>query len=210
MSDAALVLFARAPEPGLVKTRLIPALGAEGACAAHEQLLAHSLRVVGGLGLPAWLYGTGELRRLREPARRAGLRLARQGSGDLGQRMAAAFAGLHARGFERVVLVGSDCPVLDGTYLRQALETLRDVDFVLGPAEDGGYVLLGSARPGIWDPSVLAGVRFGGPDAEADTRAALATLGRVARLAPLWDVDEPTDWARARARALPPDVPTLD
>lgn len=207
MSNAALVVFARAPEPGRVKTRLIPELGAEGACAAHERLLAHSLRVATALGLPAWLYGAGDTERLREPAQRQGVRLARQGQGGLGQRMAAALAEVHGWGFKRVVLVGSDCPVLEPDYLRAALEALNGADFVLGPAEDGGYVLLGSARPGIWDASVLTGVRFGGADAEADTRAALTPLGRVARLATLWDVDEPADWYRARSRKLPPEAP---
>lgn len=210
MSDAAVVVFARAPEPGRVKTRLIPGLGARGACAAHQRLLTHSLRVVSALGLPAWLYGAGDTERLREPAQRQGLGLARQARGELGQRMAAALAEVHGSGFERVVLVGSDCPVLDPDYLRAALEALNETDFVLGPAEDGGYVLLGSARPGIWDASVLAGVRFGGSGAEADTRAVLTRLGGVARLATLWDVDEPADWIRARSLDLPPGAPVLD
>lgn len=204
MNREAIIVLARAPEPGRVKTRLIPAFGAEGACRVHESLLEHTLTTVAETGRAAWLYVAGEHARVRAQVEALGLSLRLQSNGDLGERMAAALAEVHGQGFERVILVGSDCPVLDRAYLEQALMALEDADFVLGPAEDGGYVLLGSAAPAAWSVSLLAGVRFGGPQAEADTLAALFSHGRVTRLHRLWDVDEPGDWSRARALAFPP------
>lgn len=204
MTNEALVVLARAPEAGRVKTRLIPALGAEGACRVHESLLEHTLATVSALGRPVRFYAAGDTQAVRELARAHGLDPIPQPEGDLGERMAAALADVHAEGFDRVVLVGSDCPVLDEIYLEQALMALEHADFVLGPAEDGGYVLLGSARAGFWSSNPLAGVRFGGPDAEADTRAALIEHGRVARLALRWDLDDEHDWQRLQQLQRPP------
>ncbi len=204
MSRNAIIVLARAPEPGRVKTRLMPALGAEGACRVHEQLLEHTLATVAGTPHTVWLYVAGDESRLHARAGELGLRLRPQHEGGLGERMAAALTEVHEQAFDRVVLVGSDCPVLDIPYLERALDALGHADFVLGPAEDGGYVLLGSALSSAWSRGLLDGVRFGGPHAEADTRGRLGTLGRVARLGQLWDVDEPQDWARARALPFPP------
>lgn len=204
MSRDAIIVLARVPESGRVKTRLIPVLGAAEACRVHEQLLEHTLATVAQTGYPAWLYADGDQSRMRVHAEQHGFRLRRQHEGDLGQRMAAALAEVHDEGFERVALVGSDCPVLDQAYLDQALTALRDAEFVLGPAEDGGYVLLGSADPAAWSKRLLAGVRFGGPHARTDTESSLRARGRVACLRRLWDVDEPGDWARARALTFPP------
>ena len=204
MSRKAIIVLARSPEPGRVKTRLIPALGAEGACRVHEQLLEHTLTTVAGTRHTGWLYGAGDASRMRVRAGEHGFRLRPQHEGDLGQRMACALAEVHEQGFDRVVLVGSDCPVLDIPYLEEALDALAHADFILGPAEDGGYVLLGSADPGVWLDNPLTHVRFGGSHAEADTLSVLRARGRVARLHRLWDVDEPEDWARARALPFPP------
>ncbi len=204
MSRDAIIVLARAPEPGRVKTRLIPALGAEEACRVHEQLLEHTLATVARAGYPARLYADGDQSRMRARAEQYGFRLRRQHEGDLGRRMAAALGEVHDEGFERVALVGSDCPVLDQAYLDQALTALGEAEFVLGPADDGGYVLLGSADSVVWSESLLAGVRFGGPHARTDTESSLRACGRVACLRRLWDVDEPGDWARARALTFPP------
>jgi rSAM/selenodomain-associated transferase 1 len=204
MSREAVIVLARVPEPGRVKTRLIPSLGADGACRVHERLLEHTLATVAETERPAWLYLAGDQTRMRASAEQYGFRLRRQRGGDLGVRMAAALAEVHEQGFERVALVGSDCPVLDRPYLDQALAALGHAEFVLGPAEDGGYVLLGSACAAPWSEDPLNGVRFGGCCARADTLSRLRALGRVACLDPLWDVDEPGDWARARALTFPP------
>lgn len=144
-----LIQFAREPVPGAVKTRLIPALGAAGACALHEALVWHTCRNLLALGharVQLWVAGD-PLHPLFQRCRDAGVESlhAQQGQ-DLGERMAAALR----RGLDespRVLLVGSDCPGLDADYLHQALTLLAAFPLVLGPARDGGYVLVGARQP---------------------------------------------------------------
>lgn len=204
MTRQALIVLARAPEPGQVKTRLIPTLGEDQACQVHRELLDDTLARVSALQRPVHFYVAGDVNAVAGLARTHELEPRPQPDGDLGERMAAVLAEVHGQGFDHVVLVGSDCPVLDKPYLEQALLALEHADFVLGPAEDGGYVLLGSARPDVWSANPLAGVRFGGADAEADTRDALRAHGRVARLALRWDVDDGDDWQRLQQLRQPP------
>lgn len=197
----AIVVMARAPQPGRVKTRLIPELGAEGACDLHARLLQATLAVCLASGRPVFCFTTAALDAgAFDPARR--VHWAGQSGGDLGQRMQAALARLHAR-FARLLLVGSDCPVLDTSYLDDGFAQLARHDFVLGPAEDGGYVLIGSSLPSAWlGADRLAGTRFGGPHACQDTRAALTDCGTLAELATLWDIDDGADLLRARESGI--------
>ncbi len=124
--------------------------------------------------------------------------LTTQATGDLGARMLSAF--------DRVVpnrgatlLIGSDCPALTPEHLREAAAALAaGRDAVFGPAEDGGYVLVGLLRA---SPRVFEGIEWGGPDVMCETRARLAALGwRWHELAELWDVDRPADLARLAER----------
>jgi rSAM/selenodomain-associated transferase 1 len=190
-----VIVFAKAPRPGAVKTRLIPALGAAGAARLHERLVDRTLATVAAAGL-------GPLELCADPAgdpflaaRAAahGAALAEQGSGDLGARMQRAFARVLAQA-PAAILVGSDCPALTPAHLREASHALATGDVVIGPAEDGGYVLIGLARV---HPSLFEGIAWGGPEVLAQTRARLAALGwRAAELDPLWDVDRPEDLVR--------------
>jgi glycosyltransferase A (GT-A) superfamily protein (DUF2064 family) len=96
-----------------------------------------------------------------------------------------------------VVLIGTDCPPLDGDYLARALAAMADRDAVLGPAEDGGYVLLGLWRAA---PELFADMPWGTDRVAALTRQRMAALGwRWAELPMLWDLDRPEDLARYRA-----------
>jgi rSAM/selenodomain-associated transferase 1 len=199
-----LLVFARALQPGRVKTRLAASLGDEQALEVYRQLLVNTLDQAAASGLPTRLLASDHCRHLAGLAAERGMPMALQMDGDLGQRMSAALADAHAGGARRVVLVGSDCPRLGGDYLAQAMQCLRGRDFVLGPAEDGGYVLLGSARAQAWRDDTLAGVRFGGEHALADTRSALGKHGSVARLPERWDVDRIDDWRRAVREGLLP------
>lgn len=199
MTDAAIIVFARSLRAGRVKTRLIPALGEQGALSVYTRLLDRTLETTAAAGIPVVLYGTDRHASLVQRAAHHGMALREQRGGDLGERMADALRREHGRGYKRLLLVGSDCPVLSGDYLRQGLAALRSSDFVLGPAEDGGYVMIGSRKPAAWHPGTLAGVRFGSADAFRDTRRRLAARGDVATLAALWDLDDADDWRRARA-----------
>ncbi|MBU1331694.1 MAG: TIGR04282 family arsenosugar biosynthesis glycosyltransferase [Gammaproteobacteria bacterium] len=189
-----LHMLARSPIPGRVKTRLIPALGEEGACDMQRRLLARAL------ALPAtgfsqrfvWLDDLPDPE-LEEQAERHGWTLVEQPAGDLGERMRRiATLGLVAS--DAVVLIGNDCPALDGAYLQTAREALHLQPVVIGPAEDGGYVLLGLRQI---DPALFSHLPWGTDQVLALTRQRVEQLGwGLELLSELWDVDRPEDLSR--------------
>jgi rSAM/selenodomain-associated transferase 1 len=192
-----VIVFARAPEPGKVKTRLIPVLGEAGAAALHRRLVAHSLGAAAAAGLgPVELWCSPRTRDpfFQECEHRFGVSLHAQGEGDLGARMQHAFESVLARA-SRAILVGSDIPALSAQYLRDAERALAGGDdVVIGPAEDGGYVLIGLSR---FDPGLFRGIPWGGPEVLAGTRRRTAALGRCLHELPaLWDLDRPEDLQR--------------
>lgn len=189
------IQFAREPVAGVVKTRMIPHLTPEGACALHRELVEWTARtlVTAGLG-PVELAVAGDLGHpLFERCLELGVSgLTRQRGADLGERMYnALWDGLER--FERVVLVGSDCPGIDRDYLRQAREALDRVDAVLGPAADGGYVLIGAGRVSL---EMFEGIAWGSASVLADTTWRLRRLGLSwSELPELSDIDRPGDLA---------------
>ncbi len=199
----ALIVFARAPSPGAVKTRLIPLLGAEGAAALHARLLERTLATARaasfprielhcapGIDDPFFRFCAGHFAAALLP----------QVGADLGARMLAAFKSALAA-HPRVLLLGTDCPALTARHLRQADRALRDgADAVLVPCEDGGYALVGLKRV---DARLFDGIAWGGENVMADTRARLTALGwRWRELETLWDVDRPEDYQRLLATGL--------
>lgn len=201
------MLMTRAPVPGAVKTRLIPALGAAGAAALHREMTAHALAWARAAlaGLPGDLevrFTGGSVEDMRNcfgPVHR----YIPQGGGDLGARMLQAFEAAACEGVERTVVIGSDCPALDADRMRQAFYRLANDDVVLGPANDGGYYLIGLRAP---EPRLFTGIDWGSATVldETLTRARAANL-QVALLDVLTDVDEPADLAawRAQRRSRP-------
>ena len=194
MSAAArIVVFAKAPVPGRVKTRLIPALGAEAAAALAARMLAATLAEALATGLEVELCGEPDAALWSD----APVAKTAQGEGDLGARLARAAARVTGAG-ERVVLIGADCPSLDRTRLLGAAQALERHDAVIHPAEDGGYVLLGLRR---FDPSLSEGVAWSTADVCGDTLRRLAALGWSLDLREtLADVDEPADLALVAPR----------
>jgi rSAM/selenodomain-associated transferase 1 len=195
--NARIIVFAKAPQPGAVKTRLIPMLGADGAAQMHAQLVTRALETATAAALgPLELCCAPDVDHpfFAACAARHGVVLSAQGEGDLGARMARAAARALAE-HPRVILIGADCPALTTAYLRTADAALEEgCDAAIGPAEDGGYVLLALART---DPHLFNAVPWGGPDVMATTAARLDDLGwRWRRLDALWDVDRPEDLAR--------------
>ena len=191
--SAEIVVFGREPVPGRVKTRLARAIGAEAAAAVYAVLLRHTLDESLGTGLPVTLA-------LADPPSAAyhaprGVRLEQQVSGDLGRRMAAAFADRFASGATAVVLVGSDVPRLAGHHLHEGAAACADVSVVLGPALDGGYWLVAQRAPGV---DLFTGVPWSAPGTLEATRAGLRRLGVAWReLELLDDLDTTADLARA-------------
>ena len=195
--DTLLLVFARAPRRGRVKTRLVPELGEDTALDVHQRLLDRTLREAAAFAGRARLMLDDHDDRLAAHAREIGLEVGLQHGGGLGERMNAALRdGLQEAA--RVLLVGSDCPVLDQTYLALAVDGLDNARVVLGASEDGGYVLIGGSDASVWHDGRFEGVRLGTDYAMADTLVALNDVAPVTVLPPLWDVDMPEDVTRAR------------
>lgn len=146
-----IIVFTRYPKPGEVKTRLIPALGADGAAALQQLMTEHILRRMERLesrhSMSLEIRYDGGTRRMMSQWLGPGRFYRRQDKGDLGRRMAKAFETAFNEGMTRVAIVGADCPGINAEILEKALDALAENDLVLGPAEDGGYYLIGLRRP---------------------------------------------------------------
>jgi rSAM/selenodomain-associated transferase 1 len=196
-----LALFARPPVPGRVKTRLSPALPAPAACALYAAMLADAARAMADARADRRVvYWADEPDRASVPREVGTLDARRQHGADLGARLARAFGELIAGDGDRAVIVGADCPSLDGGALDRALAALDRADVVIGPTHDGGYYLIGLRRP---RSSLFEGIAWGTRSVRAETlaRASAASL-RVAELEPLEDIDTPEDLVRFLARAV--------
>lgn len=192
--QAPLAILAKAPIPGRVKTRLMPALGAEGACRLHERLLRHAvgtaLAATSPQRITLWTALDHAHPMFRELADRHGIRLRAQPEGDLGERMYHALQAMDAPG----VLIGSDCPALTPALLKRCQAALTDADAVFLPVEDGGYALVGVRRA---DHRLFAAIDWGTNRVMAQTRDRADELDwRLVCPARLWDVDRPEDLDR--------------
>jgi uncharacterized protein len=193
-------ILTKAPEPGRVKTRLALMLGVDGAARLHERLVAHTVRAaVAAATGPITIWASPDERHpfFQELALKFPVALARQPDGDLGARMHAAFA--HAG--EATLVIGTDCPVLTATHLRDAADVLRGgLDAVIFSAEDGGYVLIGLTRP---VPGLFTDMAWSSDGVMVETRQRLRHLGLSWREpGQLWDVDRPSDVKRMRRDGL--------
>ena len=195
--NARILIFAKAPEPGYVKTRLIPALGEEGAADLYKTLLKQTIKLATEADLsPVQLWCAPDLDHafFQQLANQYNLSLHEQLGADLGERMYRA-ASLALNKSEAVLLIGADCPVLNAAHLLQSLQWLMEAnDAVVGPAEDGGYVLLGLCQA---NAALFQNMPWGGDQVLELTRKRLATLNwHWQELEPLWDLDRPADFKR--------------
>ncbi len=199
---AGVAVFAKAPVPGSVKTRLAGLLGEEGAAGLHAELVRRALAtaVASGVGeVELWCAPDERHEFFARCATDFGARLRAQRGPDLGRRMAAAFDDAFERG-RSLVLIGSDCPALQPADLACAAAALARHDVAIGPAEDGGYVLIAMVRA---VPAIFEGVAWGTPAVMRETRERLAAAGvRWKELASSWDVDRPEDYARLQREGL--------
>ena len=184
-----LLVFARAPRPGQVKTRLIPHVGAERAAAIYRDLLTGTLQTALHADFAAtqlWLAGE------RHPyfdniANGAALEIYQQQGADLGDRMHHVFARALKR-YRAAILIGSDCPALTVGDLKQARRSLQKNDIVLGPARDGGYYLIGLCKN---SSTLFKGIAWGEASVFSETRARIKALGwQLSLLTERWDVDD--------------------
>lgn len=195
-----LVVFAKAPQAGAVKTRLMPALGAQGAADLARRMLAHTLAQALGAGVgpvelcmspppgdPAW----------RDVDLPEALERSAQGEGGLGERMARAVRRVTTGLRQPVLLMGADCPALTSARIAQSARRLMQHDSALIPVSDGGYILIGLKAP---CPELFTDMTWSTSTVAAQTRRRIAALGLT-----LWqgvclhDIDEAADLAQ-----LPP------
>ena len=196
MSSTLVAVYARAPVPGEAKTRLIPTLGPCGAAVLHARLVKRMLgeAISANIGpVELWCAPDETHPFFVHFATHFEISLRTQARGELGERMACTIADGLGRA-DSVLLVGSDIPDLSAAHLVRAREALAASDAVFIPAEDGGYVLVGMARP---HAALFKGIGWGGPQVMQATRERAASAGlRLAELEALWDLDRPEDISR--------------
>ena len=199
MKPLRIIVFAKAPEPGFAKTRLIPVLGAQGAADLARQMLLHTLDEALAADIGAVeLCATPALNDAawRAVALPGGIATSDQGEGDLGARMARAAQRAIEQG-ERVLLIGTDCVEMSAELLQQARQALDEHDAVIHCTADGGYALLGLTR---FNPFLFNDIPWSTDEVASLTIARLGQLGWTLHVGPmLHDVDEPHDLNR-----LPP------
>jgi rSAM/selenodomain-associated transferase 1 len=191
--EEALIIFTRNPTLGSVKSRLAVAVGAEEALRIFLYLLDITRRMTDLVPVHRFLYYSDEVdccdawdndlytKRL-------------QCGNDLGRRMCHAFEEVMSEGYKRVVIIGTDCPYLDRANLMNAYHLLNTTDFVVGPAEDGGYYCLGMR---FLLPEVFDGIEWGTSSVMKQTCEVIVQRGyRLDHLPRLADIDTVVDWNR--------------
>ena len=196
---AALVIFAKAPIPGEVNTRLCPPLTPDEAATLHGSFVLDMLErtklAVATLQLPFHRYlacaPSSDLVFFKIMEERQGVRLLDQVGGDLGQRIHRAFIDLFSKGYKQVIIVGTDVPTLPLSVYQEAFAMLDRSDVVLGPALDGGYYLIGLKQP---EEKLFTGVPWSTDQVLAVTQQQAKTLGLSVGLTTTWrDMDTIAD-----------------
>ncbi len=195
-----LIVFTRYPEPGTTKTRMIPELGEEGAAELQRQMTEHIISRAKALGgkksVPVEVRYEGGSERLMAQWLGPGLSYSRQGSGDIGLRMGRALQVAFGQGCETAVIIGSDIPDITTDLIQEAFAALYKKDLVLGPANDGGYYLIGVHRRSFkhWHPHLFCGIKWGTEHVLPQTLEIADNLKITYNLLPtLRDVDRPED-----------------
>jgi uncharacterized protein len=194
----AIAILAKAPLPGLAKTRLAPVLGADGAANLQARFIAHTVRTAQSAAVgPVTLWVAPDHNVFRAIAALLGVALAAQPDGDLGARMMAAVKAASGP----AIVIGTDCPALTPEHLRAAAQALVDgIDVVIIPVDDGGYGLIGMRRA---EPALFQSMAWSTSSVMAETRRRLSRLGLSWREpARLWDVDVPADLDRLAGAGL--------
>ncbi|HET6572589.1 MAG TPA: TIGR04282 family arsenosugar biosynthesis glycosyltransferase [Fimbriiglobus sp.] len=196
---ATVLVFLKYPEPGKVKTRLAAAIGPDRAAALYREWIGVVLRELQPVRERATLVGYhdgGSADRFAEWSALVD-DWWQQPAGDLGTRLSVGFATAHARGGP-VLAVGTDCPEIDARLIDRAFDLLQTRDAVFGPAADGGYYLVGTARH---RPDFFEAVRWSSPHTLADHLARCRDSGWSVGLLPeLADIDTGDDWQAYLAR----------
>lgn len=199
--DARLIIFSKAPTPGYCKTRLIPALGQQGAARLQQELIELCVtRLCQSALCPIELWCSPDTKHsyFQSLADNFPLSLYQQQGDDLGERM---FHAMSSSVSHTTIIIGTDCPLMTGAYIEEAIKKLHcGNDAVIGPAEDGGYVLLGLRQV---QKSLFEEIKWGTEQVFSVTTQKLTAAGLVWQaLDTLWDVDDNRDLQRYRRLTL--------
>ena len=192
-----LIIFSRYPEAGKTKTRMIPALGAEGAAKLQRQMTEHTLKTARNLNsvrdITIEIHFAGGNKQLLTEWLGKDLEYIPQAAGDLGEKMRLAFERAFSLGSKRVVTIGTDCPDINQPILEEAFDLLPKQDLLIGSATDGGYYLIGLNRT---IPELFADISWGTDRVLNQTKAIAHQLNlNTYYLKTLSDVDRPEDLA---------------
>jgi uncharacterized protein len=204
-----IAVFCRPVVTGAVKTRLIPTFGAEGAAQIYEQLVDRTLRTVratcnvlntNNASASLWVAGDGAHKSVQQWSREFSMQVHVQVDGDLGEKMFDCLTHMTSA-HARVLLIGTDCPAFTVEHLCDAASALNaNAGWIFTPAEDGGYVLVGSSAP---RREPFAHIKWSTAHVMQQTRAALHSVNiAFTEMPTLWDVDEAADVLRARETGL--------
>jgi rSAM/selenodomain-associated transferase 1 len=192
-----ILVFAKAPVPGMAKTRLIPQLGKEKAAEIHAAMVTHSVALAAQLSnhhVQLWCAPNATHPLFLQLQKEYSVSLYIQQGKDLGQRMHYAFEQA-LKEFDAAIIIGTDCPTLSVTLLDQAFQVLRNnIDAIVAPADDGGYVLLGLKKA---DAGIFSDINWGTGEVYQQTIKRFQQLQLSWEpLATQWDVDRPEDVQR--------------
>ena len=191
-----LIIFSRYPQPGTTKTRMIPALGAEGAAQLQRKMTEHTLntaKLLSNRNITIEIHFAGGDVELMKQWLGKDIQYVPQVAGDLGGKMRSAFDRAFALGNRQVVTIGIDCPDIDSAILNDGFNSLQTHDLILGSAKDGGYYLIGLNHP---VPQLFSNINWGTERVLEQTKNIAEKLNlRVRYLPTLSDVDLPEDLA---------------
>ncbi|MFN2257468.1 MAG: TIGR04282 family arsenosugar biosynthesis glycosyltransferase [Desulfuromonadaceae bacterium] len=202
----AIIVMTRYPEAGKVKTRLIEELGEHGATHLHQKMAEYTISTLDPLcdiqTADLWIFFSGGSTGKMQTWLGEGPEYRPQEGDTLGHRMAHAFEQVFGSGYNRAVMLGTDCPDIEGASVVKALKYLRSADVVLGPAQDGGYYLIGLNE---LHPGLFRNIDWGSARVLNQTSASAKELNLTpAYLAPLRDIDTPEDLESIRGTFLLP------
>jgi len=197
MKKEALIVFVRKPEMGKVKTRLAATIGDAAALDIYKKLLHHTFELTQHIAADKFIFYAGEIVENDIWQQNDYTKLLQKET-DLGGRMQTAFETIFQKGYDKVVIIGSDCPQLTDDHLAEAFQALDQFDLVIGPAADGGYYLLGMKK---LHAELFQGIEWSTPNVFADTVKIIEQMThRYHVLQTLTDVDEekdlPEEWRK--------------
>ena len=191
-----LIVFIKAPQPGKCKTRLIPYMSAEQASEFYKELVINCLDKATTLehtDIAIYTYPDINHPYIKALGERYPVSLKLQSGSDLGERMHHAIQ-QSLQEYEKCILIGTDCPVLDTRYIDKAFKALDQHDMVLGPAKDGGYVLIGATKI---EPSLFNNIKWGTNTVlQQSLNNNEAAAYKTHLLSTLWDIDTPEDYIK--------------